>query len=418
VAAVQACRGSHTHSLVTDPNDPDTIYVYVSGTAGVRPASTMEGCVDDPPTGPNPARWRIEVIEVPLDAPEEAAIVNQPRLFTNPETGAIDGLQNQPQTPLHPSGAPWGPTPITDACHDITAYPEIGLAAGACEGNGILIDISDPANPVRVDEVSDPNFAYWHSATFNNDGTKVVFTDEWGGGTAPRCRTMDQPSWGANAIFEIVDGEMRFRSYYKLPVPQTAQENCVAHNGSLVPVPGRDIMTQAWYQGGASVWDFTDSSNPREIAFFDRGPVNATSLVLGGFWSTYYYNGNVIATELSRGIDAFGLTPSDELSEAELEAASEVELDQFNPQLQPRITWDPSFAVVRAEFDQLVRAAGIGGNLAAQVDRFLARAERFADRGLRDAAVDQLEEIAGKLNDTPGQQALADSILELADTLS
>ena len=301
---------------------------------------------------------------------------------------------------------------------DITAFPEVGLAAGACEGNGILIDISDPANPVRVDEVSDPNFAYWHSATFNNDGTKVVFTDEWGGGTAARCRTTDQPSWGANAIFDIVDGEMEFRSYYKLPVPQTVQENCVAHNGSLVPVPGRDIMTQAWYQGGASVWDFTDSSNPREIAFFDRGPVNATSLVLGGFWSTYYYNGNVFATELSRGIDAFGLTPSDDLSEAELEAASEVQLDQFNPQLQPRITWDPSFAVVRAEFDQLVRAAGIGGNLAAQVDKFLARAERFADRGQADAAVDQLEEIAGKLNDTPGQQSLADAILELADTLS
>ena len=418
VAAVQACRGSHTHSLVTDPNDPDTIYVYVSGTAGVRPASTMEGCVDDPPTGPNPARWRIEVIEVPLDAPEEAAIVNQPRLFTNPETGAIDGLQNQPPTPLHPSGMNWGPTPITDACHDITAFPEVGLAAGACEGNGILIDISDPANPVRVDEVSDPNFAYWHSATFNNDGTKVVFTDEWGGGTAARCRTTDQPSWGANAIFDIVDGKMEFRSYYKLPVPQTVQENCVAHNGSLVPVPGRDIMTQAWYQGGASVWDFTDSSNPREIAFFDRGPVNATSLVLGGFWSTYYYNGNVFATELSRGIDAFGLTPSDDLSEAELEAASEVQLDQFNPQLQPRITWDPSFAVVRAEFDQLVRAAGISAGLAGQVDKFLARAERFADRGQADAAVDQLEEIAGKLNDTPGQQALADSILELADTLS
>jgi hypothetical protein len=210
---------------------------------------------------------------------------------------------------------------------------------------------------------------------------------------------------------------MRFRSYYKLPVPQTAQENCVAHNGSLVPVPGRDIMTQAWYQGGASVWDFTDASNPREIAFFDRGPVNATSLVLGGLWSTYYYNGNIFATELARGIDAFGLTPSDELSEAEIDAAAEVQLDQFNAQLQPRITWDPSFAVVRAEFDQLVRAGGISGKLAAQVDKFLARAERFVRRNQRDAAIEQLEEIAGKLNGSPGQQSLAEAILELADTL-
>jgi LVIVD repeat len=417
VAAVQACRGSHTHTLVTDPNDAGTIYVYVSGTAGVRPASTLEGCVDEPPTGQNPARWRIEVIEVPLDAPEEAAIVNQPRLFTDPETGAIDGLQNQPPTPQHPSGTDWSPTPITDACHDITAYPEIGLAAGACEGNGILIDISDPANPVRVDEVSDPNFAYWHSATFNNDGTKVVFTDEWGGGTAPRCRDTDQPSWGANAIFDIVDGKMEFRSYYKLPVPQTLQENCVAHNGSLVPIPGRDIMTQAWYQGGASVWDFTDSSNPREIAFFDRGPVNATSLVLGGFWSTYYYNGNIFATELARGVDTFGLTRSDELSKAEIEAASEVELDQFNAQLQPRITWEPSFAVVRAQFDQLVRADGISRKSARRVDALLALAERFADRGKEKAAVALLRVAAHKLDETPEQEALADAILELADTL-
>jgi LVIVD repeat len=417
VAAVQACRGSHTHTLVTDPEDDDTIYVYIAGTAIPRPASTMEGCVDTPPSDPNTARWRIEVIEVPLDAPQQAEIVNMPRLFTDPETGAIDGLQNAPPTPNHPSGSPWGPTPITDACHDITAYPAIGLAAGACEGNGILIDISDPANPVRVDEVSDPNFAYWHSATFNNDGTKVIFTDEWGGGTNPRCRDTDQPSWGANAIFDIVDGEMQFRSYYKLPVPQTLQENCVAHNGSLVPVPGRDIMTQAWYQGGASVWDFTDSANPREIAFFDRGPINASSLVLGGFWSTYYYNGNIFATELARGFDAFELTRSSELSRAELAAAAEVEMDQFNAQLQPEITWEPSFATVRAQFDQLVRAGGIGRILAFTVDKGLLLAEALADRGLERAAALLLRAIADHLDNSPEQEALGDAIRELADTL-
>ena len=222
----------------------------------------MAGCNDNPPTGENPSRWRIEIIKVPLANPAAAAVVGEPRLFTDPVTGAIDGLQNAPPTPLHPSGMNWGPTPITDACHDITSYPAIGLAAAACEGNGILIDISDPANPVRLDEVSDPNFAYWHSATLNNDGTKVIFTDEWGGGTAARCRMTDQPQWGANAIFDIVDGQMQFASYYKLPVPQVNQENCVAHNGSLIPVPGRDIMAQAWYQGGVSLMDFTDSANP------------------------------------------------------------------------------------------------------------------------------------------------------------
>jgi len=355
VAAVQTCRGSHTHSIIDDPDDTENLYVYVSGTAGPRPATTLEGCNDNPANGENPSRWRIEVIKVPLAAPESAAIVGGPRLFTDPATGAIDGLQNAPTTPNHPSGMPWGPTPITDACHDITTFPEIGLAAGACEGNGILIDISDPENPVRTDEVADPNFAYWHSATFNNDGTKVIFTDEWGGGTAARCRETDQPQWGANAIFDIVDGQMQFASYYKLPVPQTTRENCVAHNGSLVPVPGRDIMSQAWYQGGVSLIDFTDSANPVEIAFFDRGPISPTALVLGGFWSAYWYNGNVFGSEIARGFDVFGLLPSGHLTEAEVVAAGEVQQGEFNAQHQSAFTWEPSPAVARARFDQLAR---------------------------------------------------------------
>ncbi len=354
VAAVQTCRGSHTHSLVPDP-DTGNVYVYVSGTAGVRPALTLAGCNNNPATGENPSRWRIDVIKVPLAAPETAAVVGGPRLFTDPETGAIDGLQNAPQTPLHPSGSPWSPTPITDACHDITTFPEIGLAAGACEGNGILIDISDPENPVRIDEVADPNFAYWHSATLSNDGTKVIFTDEWGGGTGARCRETDQPQWGADAIFDIVDGQMQFASYYKLPVPQTVSENCVAHNGSLLPVPGRDILVQAWYQGGISLIDFTDSANPVEIAFFDRGPISSTSLVLGGFWSAYWYNGNIYGSEIARGFDVFGLLPSEHMSEAEIAAAGEAQLDEFNAQHQTAFTWAPSFAVARARFDQLAR---------------------------------------------------------------
>ena len=355
VAAVQTCRGSHTHSILADPDDDENLYVYVSGTAGVRPASTMAGCNNDPATGADPSRWRIEVIKVPLATPEAAERIGGPRLFTDPDTGAIDGLQNQPPAPTHPSGGPWSPAPITDACHDITTYPEIGLAAGACEGNGILIDISDPENPVRIDEVADPNFAYWHSATISNDGTKVIFTDEWGGGTGARCRATDQPEWGANAIFDIVDGQMQFASYAKLPVPQTTTENCVAHNGSLVPVPGRDILVQAWYQGGISLTDFTDSANPVEIAYFDRGPISATQLFLGGFWSAYWYNGEIIGSEIARGVDVFGLLPSEHLSEAEIAAAGEVQVDEFNPQHQQAITWEPSFAVARARFDQLAR---------------------------------------------------------------
>ena len=355
VAAVQSCRGSHTHSLVVDPDDSENVYVYVAGTAGVRPAGTMAGCNNNPATGENPSRWRIEIIKVPLAAPQTAAIVSEPRLFTDPVTGAIDGLQNAPPTPTHPSGAPWGPSPITDACHDITTYPEIGLAAGACEGNGILVDISDPVNPVRIDEVADPNFAYWHSATVSNDGSKVLFTDEWGGGTAARCRETDQPQWGADAIFTVAGGQMDFASYYKLPVPQTVQENCVAHNASLIPVPGRDIMAQAWYQGGISLVDFTDAAHPVEIGFFDRGPINASSLVLGGYWSAYWYNGEIYGSEIARGFDVFGLLPSEHLTEAEIAAAREVQVDEFNAQHQTRTTWAPSFAVARARFDQLVR---------------------------------------------------------------
>jgi hypothetical protein len=355
VAAVQSCRGSHTHSVVTDPDDPEHVYVYVSGTTGVRPAVTMAGCNNNPATGDNPSRWRIEVIKVPLDNPAAAAIVNEVRLFANPETGAIDGLQNAPPTPLHPSGMGWSPSPVTDACHDITSYPAVGLAVGACEGNGILIDISDAANPVRLDAVTDPNFAYWHSGTLSNDGTVVVFTDEWGGGTAPRCRVTDQPQWGANAVFEIVDGALEFRSYYKLPVPAALQENCVAHNGSLIPVPGRFIMAQAWYQGGISLVDYTDPAHPVEIGYFDRGPVSGAGLVLGGFWSAYWYNGHVYGSEIARGFDVFGLLPSEHLTEAEIAAAREVVLSEFNPQHQPQITWAPSPAVARARFDQLAR---------------------------------------------------------------
>jgi hypothetical protein len=418
VAAVQACRGSHTHTVVTDPNDPANIYVYVSGTAGVRPPATMPGCNNNPPDGENPSRWRIDIIKVPLAAPQDAAIVNNSYLFTDPVTGAIDGLQNAPPTPLHPSGTPWGPTPITDACHDITAFPEVGLAAGACEGNGILIDISDPVNPVRLDAVADPNYAYWHSATLNNDGTKVVFTDEWGGGTSPRCRPTDQLSWGANAIFDIVGGEMQFRSYYKMPAPQTNQENCVAHNGTLVPVPGRDIMSQGWYQGGLSVFDFTDSANPREIAFFDRGPVSGAGLVFGGFWTAYWYNGHLYGTELARGIDVFELTRSKDMSDADLAAMNEVSVDEISAQLQTQFVWAPSFNVARSHFDQAVRTGAVTGRDADQVARLLDRAERDHRRGQTDQAVAKLQQALAKLDGGPGQQLVIDAINDLIESLS
>ena len=367
VAAIQTCRGSHTHTLVSDPNDPAHIYVYNSGTSSVRPASELPGCSGlDPDEDANTALFRIEVIKVPLASPEDAEIVNMPRIFADPETGEIAGLWQ---------GGDHGPgtqsTRRTHQCHDITAYPGIGLAGGACSGNGILIDISDPANPVRLAEVLDPNFAYWHSATFNNDGSTVLFTDEWGGGSAPRCRATDPLTWGANAIFRRDGADMELAGYYKLPVPQGNTENCVAHNGSLVPVPGRDIMVQAWYQGGISILDFTDPSAPFEIAYFDRGPLDDQELFTGGYWSAYWYNGLIYGAEISRGIDVFELEPSEHLTAAEIEAAKLVELDEFNAQLQPRFEWPVAAPVARAYLDQLIREGRILDERAAVVSRAL-----------------------------------------------
>ena len=409
VGQVQTCRGSHTHTLVTDDEDPDNVYIYVQGTGGVRPAAELAGCVETPggsaalevetPQPENSSRWRIEVIKVPVDAPETAAVVNEPRLFSDGER--INGLQNTPRTPNHPSGIAWGPRPVTDACHDITVYPALDLAAGACEGNGLLIDISDPANPQRISAISDKRFAYWHGATFSNDGKTVVFTDEWGGGTAARCRAADDLKWGANGVYDIVDGKLEWRSYFKIPPVQTTQENCVSHLPSLVPVPGRDIIVQAWYQGGASLVDFSDSENPQEIGYFDRGPISPTNLVLGGFWSTYWYNGAAFGSEIARGFDVLGLTATDQLSDNEIAAAQEVQVDRLNVQHQDPLTWEPSFNVVRAFIDQAVRAGDLSGKQLDQVNKFVDRAERFSTGPQANAAKAQLKAIANQL---PGEQ--------------
>ena len=372
VAAVQTCRGSHTHTLVPDLKDASRIYVYVSGTSMVRSPEELAGCsARMPADDPNTSFFRIEVIEVPLARPQDAKVVNTPRVFADRATGALNGLWAGGN---HGEGTQR--TARTDQCHDITAYPEIGLAAGACSGNGILLDISNPANPTRIEEVTDDNFAYWHSATFNNSGSTVLFTDEWGGGTSPRCRATDKPTWGANAIYTRNGSELTFASHYKLPAVQTPQENCVAHNGSLVPVPGRDIKVQSWYQGGISVFDFTDPAAPKEIAFFDRGPVTDSVLTLGGQWSTYWYNGRIYGSEIARGLDVLELTPSEHLTENELAAARLVQVAEANPQAQTRIVWPADVVVAKAYLDQLARgsqvpAAGVQG-----LRRLLTAAER------------------------------------------
>ena len=381
VGQVQTCRGSHTHSVVA-AND-ERLIVYNSGTAGVRDERELAGCVSGVPGDPRTALFRIDVIEIPLADPSRSRIIDSPAVFADETTGEIAGLWRGGD---HGTGTQT--TSRTDQCHDITLFPSKNIAGGACSGNGILFDISDPLAPKRIDAVLDEGFAYWHSATFNNDGTKVVFTDEWGGGGRPRCRVQDPRTWGANAIYDIVDGELVFRSYYKLPAAQTDLENCVAHNGSLIPVPGRDLFVQAWYQGGLSISDFTDSSDVREIAYFDRGPVNPDRASQGGYWSVYWYNGRIYGTEIARGLDVFNLLPSEHLTGNEIAAARmAIQGETVNPQQQFPVTWPAHPVVARAYLDQLARDNAMSAEMMSRINAALDQATPLVDSGARDAAV-------------------------------
>jgi hypothetical protein len=476
LANVQTCRGSHTHTVVEDPNDTAHVYIYVSGSAPVRPAEELPGCSTGAmEENPGTALFRIEVIRVPLAHPEQAAIVSSPRIFQDLAAPPTHGLApddlaeveaarargafviergGQPRVlsdrrvlPLLDSivRARGGTGPATAAdsaalraalpelmarrfgggggetgptqCHDITVYPALGLAGGACGGYGLLLDIRDPANPRRIGAVSDSNFAYWHSATFSNDGRKILFTDEWGGGSQPKCRASDPPEWGADAIFTLENGEMRFRSYYKLPAPQTPAENCVAHNGSLIPVPGRDIMVQGWYQGGISVFDWTDPAHPVEIAFHDRGPVDTTGADGAGSWSVYWYNGLLVSSEIARGLDIFELVPSAFLTRNEIDAANTVRLHYLNAQGQPRFVWPATFALARAYVDQVERSRGLPADRIGAVRRRLADAEQASGGSRRDALAPLAEELraeAGRSPDPGKVRTLAATVQDLS----
>jgi hypothetical protein len=404
VAAVQTCRGSHTHTLVVDPNDKNNVYIYVSGTSFVRQSEELAGCSEETPDkDPNTALFRIDVIKVPLAAPQNAQVVSSPRVFMDPRTGALNGLNN---------GGTHGKTGLekpsdTNQCHDITVYSAIGLAAGACSGNGILLDIKDPVHPKRVDAVNDPNYAYWHSASFSNDGKKVVFTDEWGGGLGARCRANDPNKWGADAIFRLADNKLSFASYYKMPAAQGDSENCVAHNGSLLPVPGRDIEVQAWYQGGISVMDFTDAAHPVEIAYFDRGPIDPKMLVLGGDWSAYWYNGHIYASEIARGLDIFDLTPTQYLTQNEIDAAKAVRVSELNVQNQERIEWPRQLVVAKAYVDQLERSQALPSDRIAALRQAIQSAE---SSHLNPRELEKLKSLAPSLEKSAGPtKSAADS---------
>ena len=399
VAGVQTCRGSHTHTLAVDPKDKDNIYIYVSGTSGVRSPQEKAGCVMDA-NAPDTSIYGIDVIKVPLAHPEQAAVVNHAYIFTDANTGQLASLFGRRQGTGEPSPNP------TNGCHDVTSYPFAGLLGGACAGNGLLLDIHDVVHPKRLDDVADAAFSFWHSATFNNDATKLLFSDEWGGGTGPMCQSIDPPMWGGDALYNIQgsgDGRhLHFEGYFKMPAWQTATENCVAHNGGLVPVPGRDIMSQAFYQGGATVFDFSDPAHIQEIAYFDRGPIDASRLVIGGYWSIYYYNGYLYGSEIARGFDVFQLTPSQYLSQNEIDAAKLATREgcgasnDLNVQCQAHYVWPASFVVARAYLDQLTRDKALPQDRADALSAAMKQVED-ASGSARTAAKTYLESLAAEL---------------------
>ncbi len=452
IGNVQTCRGSHTHTVVSDLNDPANVYIYVSGSGGVRPAEELAGCSDlAPDQDPNSARFRIEVIKVPLAAPQDAKIVTSPRIFQDlvapPRSlgrSAQDSADNAARAAARGAGAgggrggagggragaaggapagaaapaPTGPRPGPNQCHDITVYPAIGLAGGACGGYGLLLDIRDVANPKRIYAAADSNMSFWHSATFSNDGKKVLFTDEWGGGGSPKCRATDKYVWGANALFTIENNQLIFKSYYKMPAAQTTLENCVAHNGSLIPIPGREVMVQGWYQGGISVFDWTDVSKPKEIAFHDRGPIDGTRQGNAGSWSVYWYNGYMVSSEIGRGLDIFELTPSAFISQNEIDAAKTVVYAQLNAQEQPKMVWPASFALTRAYLDQLARSNGLAADRIAAVRTALASAEKLKGQQRKDALsalATQLHSDATGAADQAKAHTLAGAVGDLAN---
>jgi uncharacterized protein (DUF305 family) len=415
VGQVQTCRGSHTHSVVSGPNADGKIIVYNSGTSGVRDEKELAGCIGNVAGDLRTALFRIDVIEIPVDDPSRARIVDSPAVFADPGTGVLAGLWRGGD-----HGDDTQETRATDQCHDITVFPDAGIAAGACSGNGIIFDISDPLRPRRIDAAIDKGFAYWHSATFNNDGTKVLFTDEWGGGARPRCRAHDPLDWGADAIYDVVNGKLEYRSHYKMSAPQLEIENCVAHNGSIVPVPGRDIFVQSWYQGGISVVDFTDSAHPVEIAYFDRGPIDEKELVVGGYWSSYWYHGKIYGTEIVRGLDVFALTPSEFLSESEIAAAAAADQGRrFNPQQQFRVSWPAEPVVARAYLDQLRRSNSLSTAAIEDVSGALDLAAASLARGGDDAGLAaRLESLARSLEQSSGDAIALKRKAGLAETLN
>ena len=438
VKNVQTCKGSHTHTLVPHPKDKNTVYLYVSGSRPARPDSVIPGCKNgDDPADETNSMFRLDVIKVPLRSPERAEVVTGARIFTGLDPApraqgrpARGGGRRPGADSAQPAPRPTGPR----NCHDVTAYPAVGLLAGACGSYGLLVDISNPEKPVRLDAKADTNFSLWHTAVFSNDGKKVVFTDEWGGGTSPMCQANSMMEMGGNTILSI-DSKRKYtqHAYFKIPTAQTAEENCVSHNGGLIPVPGRDIMVQGWYQGGVSVMEFTDPDHPKELAYFDRGSIDPPRDVdaptgagtgarpqrgtIGGSWGAYWWNGYLFSSEMDRGFDIFELLPSEHLSANEIAAAKLVKWNEYNPQSQPKIEWPAAFPVVRSYLDQLVRGNGLSRDRTTAIGTALDAAERQSGKDRRNALnalASQVDKDVAGARDGDRVKAMAAAIRDLA----
>jgi len=400
---VQTCKGSHTHTLVPSPKDPRTIYLYVSGQQAARPDSELAGCKNGTdPADPSNSLFQLDIIRVPLDRPEQAEVIPGARIFTGLDAG---GECKQFCAPVEPrrQAAAGGTRPAPDPamptgprnCHDVTAYPAMNLLAASCSTYSIVVDISNPEKPFRLDALTDTNnFQGRHTAAFSNDGKKLIQTDEWGGGTGPMCQASSMIELGGNTVITLdAKKKQTQRAYFKLPSAQAAEENCVSHNGGIIPVPGRDLYVQGWYQGGVDIMDFTNPDSTFEIGYFDRGSINPPKLIdgpqpppgtpevrgggntIGGSWGAYYWNGLIFSSELDRGMDILELTPSAQLSANEIAAAKLVRFTDYNPQSQPKMTWPPAFVVVRSYLDQLVRSSGLASARTAAISSALDMAE-------------------------------------------
>jgi hypothetical protein len=410
---VQTCKGSHTNTLVPSPTDKKIVYIYVSGGQAARPAAELAGCNNGTdPADPTNSLYQLDIIKVNVDHPERAEVIPGARIFTGldgspacitfcapadtrrPAAGrGRGGAAGEAATPV---AAPMFTGPRN--CHDVTAYPAMHLLAAACSSHAIMVDISNPEKPVRLSALTDTNnFQGRHTAGFSNDGKKTLWTDEWGGGTGPMCQAGSIMELGGNTIITASADYRKLtqHAYFKLPTAQSAQENCVSHNGGLIPVPGRDLYVQGWYQGGIDVMDFTDADHPFEIAYFDRGPIDAASdtsnasarsrFTIGGSWGAYYWNGMIYSSELDRGFDVYELTPSAQLSANEIAAARLVTMKEYNPQSQPRLVWPAAFPVVRSYLDQLVRSGGLAADRTTAVAAALDAAEKKSGGARRSA---------------------------------